>query len=205
MTGVQTCALPIFNPTTIWRQAFILLIPEGATPSQADVTKTDTMRGAWEEFFHAATGGRGAADTTMSAPISLDLALNQVSFVPGDTLHVDVALANPGPDNAVDVFFGFLLPPSAGNCAGGTAVVFLVDGLTRTAIACLSGPVAAFQPLLRAVVIPGALPPIVVQDFYSLLWNSGIAGGAYTVFVAFTRPGSLDVIAVAVRTLTFFP
>src|SRR6267143_1466973 len=72
------------NPSTTWNQAFILLVPAGSAPSQADVDRIDRIRAAWEPYFNRATDGRGAADTTLFrgtiAPGSIDLATSPASF-----------------------------------------------------------------------------------------------------------------------------
>src|SRR6267378_7870047 len=72
------------NPSTTWNQAFILLVPAGTAPSQADVDRIDRIRAAWEPYFNRATDGRGAADTTLFrgtiAPGSIDLATSPASF-----------------------------------------------------------------------------------------------------------------------------
>jgi hypothetical protein len=51
-----------------FRQAWILLVPAGQTPSAADVNKVDTIRQAWQAFFSTATLSRGSLDTTLAAP-----------------------------------------------------------------------------------------------------------------------------------------
>jgi len=43
------------NPTTTWKQAFILLIQGGTTPPSTDVTKIETIRSAWTSYFANAT------------------------------------------------------------------------------------------------------------------------------------------------------
>lgn len=53
---------------TAFRQAWILLVPAGQTPSAADVNKVDTIRQAWQAFFSTATQSRGSLDTTLAAP-----------------------------------------------------------------------------------------------------------------------------------------
>lgn len=48
-----------------FRQAWILLVQKGTTPSTADLSKVDTIRQAWQSFFSTATNGRGSVDTTL--------------------------------------------------------------------------------------------------------------------------------------------
>ncbi len=73
---IQTCEGPrspsgftAVNPTTTWKQAFILLITGGTTAPSADITKIDTIRSGWQSYFATATGGRGSVDTTVPAPV----------------------------------------------------------------------------------------------------------------------------------------
>jgi hypothetical protein len=57
-------------PTT-FRQAFILVVPQGQTQTQitADLQKLDRFRLAWEAFFTQATDGRGTVITRLSDPM----------------------------------------------------------------------------------------------------------------------------------------
>jgi hypothetical protein len=55
----------------VFRQAFILLVQRGTTPSSAEVAKIDRIRQRWQEFFFQATDGLGTADTALtSVPIT---------------------------------------------------------------------------------------------------------------------------------------
>jgi hypothetical protein len=195
------------NPTATWKQAFILLIPGGTTAPSPDVTKMETIRDTWAGFFHAAVGGRGAVDTTIPAFVSLGLNLNQSLFGPGDMFDLAVSVANPGAETAGDVYFGFLLPPSAGpalGCGGGDAVVFLVQGFTGAVVTCLS-TFTGIAPLFSAVTIPAGLPASVVPHFFSFVWPPDAPAGTYTVFIVLTGRGTLAVIGAGLATMTFTP
>jgi hypothetical protein len=62
--------LSMVNPTTVFRQAFILLIPGGTPVQPADTAKLETIRAAWVPYFNAATGGRATIDTALGgAPV----------------------------------------------------------------------------------------------------------------------------------------
>jgi len=56
------------NPTTTWKQVFILLIPGGTTAPKGDVTKLDTIRSAWVTYFNTNTGNRGTINSAISVP-----------------------------------------------------------------------------------------------------------------------------------------
>ncbi|MBI4454870.1 MAG: gliding motility-associated C-terminal domain-containing protein [Acidobacteria bacterium] len=56
------------NSTTVWNQAFILLIGAGATAPSADLAKIDNIRTTWTSYFPAATTGRGAVSTALGTP-----------------------------------------------------------------------------------------------------------------------------------------
>jgi IPT/TIG domain len=50
----------------VWKQAFILLVQRGTSPSNADIAKLDRFRQRWQEFFAQATDGLGTADTSLT-------------------------------------------------------------------------------------------------------------------------------------------
>jgi len=59
------------NPTTVWHQGFILLVPTGTTPSLSDLSKLEMIRTAWVSYFGTAVAGRGSIVTTLSATPSI--------------------------------------------------------------------------------------------------------------------------------------
>ena len=136
--------------------------------------------------------------------------------VTGDTLEVDVSVSNPGPAAVVDVFFGALLPPTAGlplGCPRGDPVVFFVNNRTATVPTCLTAPPQTFPPLFQKLALPANLPLTTLTDFLSVVWPRGATGGTYTVFVALTPPGAFAegrlvpsaLSAFATATLDFEP
>ena len=58
------------NPTTVWHQAFILLVKAGTTPSSAELSKINTIRSAWIPYFANAVGGRGSISTALATTSS---------------------------------------------------------------------------------------------------------------------------------------
>lgn len=140
-------------------------------------------------------------------PLSLRLNLNKGAFVPGDTFQADLIEVNPGPQRLGDIYLGILLPPGAGpafNCPGLDAVVFFGGGFS-VALTCLSASPQTFVPLAQNASIPGALPTTVMTNFLSFVWPPNAPAGTYVIFVAFTRPGTLDIIVVAVVSASFTP
>jgi len=74
ITAVEGFRPPGFtgvNPTTVWHQAFILLVNAGTTPSSAELTKINTIRSAWIPYFANAVGGRGSISTSLAATSSV--------------------------------------------------------------------------------------------------------------------------------------
>jgi hypothetical protein len=53
-----------------FRNVFILVVPKGTAASGAEIAKLDGFRVGWQEYFSAATGGRGSIDTTLDARFS---------------------------------------------------------------------------------------------------------------------------------------
>jgi len=127
----------------------------------------------------------------------LKLDLNQKSFVPGETLRAEVLEANFGPEVMLDRYFGALLPSGTGpafRCPADDAIVFLT---TRIVLTCLSAPPQTFEPWARNFLLPAGLPASSTPDFFSFVWPSEAPMGTYTFFVAFTRAGTVDIVALA--------
>jgi hypothetical protein len=146
-----------------------------------------------------------------SVPL-VGLGLNKNTFGPGDTLRLEVALANAGPAAKVDMYLGALVPTSLGpalGCPARDGVVFFADGATKVVVSCLSSAPQSFAPLLQDLLI--AQPFKVFPNLLAFQWPSGPPAGAYVFFVALTRPSASsngtanpnDVIAVAIDSTSF--
>jgi hypothetical protein len=48
-----------------FNMAFIIVTRDGTFPSPASINQVDTYRSRWQEYFNAATDGRGTVDTTL--------------------------------------------------------------------------------------------------------------------------------------------
>lgn len=66
-----------------FKAAFILVIPQGQEPSQADLDKIDSFRLAWEEYFQTTTEGLGTIDSTLGLGPSVELS----TFAEPDTFE----------------------------------------------------------------------------------------------------------------------
>ena len=55
----------------IFRQAFILLVRAGVSPSTAELEKMERIRRRWTDFFAQATEGRATAVTTLNSSVVL--------------------------------------------------------------------------------------------------------------------------------------
>jgi hypothetical protein len=139
-----------------------------------------------------------------------------LAFTGGDTLQVDLTVANPGSAVAVDVYFGMVLPPAAGfslGCLNGDPVAFFTNSLATTVVTCLSSPPQSFPALFQGATIPAGVAPTTLVNFWSFVWPATAPVGPYTVFVALTVPGALadgvlapgDLIAVSTADASFLP
>lgn len=151
---------------------------------------------------------------TPSAPPTVTMTSNATLFHPGESLDIDVTVANPGPAIAVDVYFGIVLPAAAGpglGCPGADAVVFIAAGSAQ--VTCLSASPQSFHALATNVTLPGALPSLTVSDFFTFTWGTTEPAGTYTVFLVLTPVGAFadgqlgpaDLLAVGSQTITFVP
>jgi glucose/arabinose dehydrogenase len=155
----------------------------------------------------------GGAVYWVTNPTFLKLGFNQKVFRPGDTAVVSATLANRDAQ-AVDVFFGVIPPPELGpalGCPVGDAVVLLIDGFAGTRAACFSTFPHNFQPVAQDLPLTGALPLTELPSVFRFTWPQELPPGAYTFFMAFTRPGALmdghvgpdDLLALASESVIF--
>lgn len=95
------------NPTTVWHQAFILLVRVGTTPSPADMTEIDTIRSAWIPYFANAVGGRGTVSTALAVP-DLVPSINPIpsTGTVGGTIQLSASVVNQGAGSAGAFRFG---------------------------------------------------------------------------------------------------
>jgi hypothetical protein len=152
--------------------------------------------------------GMVIAEPQVSPAPSLSLTPDKVTYVTGDMFHLNLTFANPGLATSADVYFGVLLPAGAGPelaCPRGDAVIFLVDGFMRLVTTCLSDSPSTFAPLAASVSLGGGISETVIPNFFAFTWPSSAPAGAYTFFIALTRPSTLDVIASAVTSVNFAP
>jgi len=69
------------NPTTVWHQGFILLVPTGTTPSSSDLSKLATIQTAWVSFFAKAVDGRGSIATAPTVAPPVIPAVTRIGFM----------------------------------------------------------------------------------------------------------------------------
>ena len=90
----------------IFKQAFILLVQRGTSPSNAEVTKLDRVRQRWQEFFGQATEGLGTADTALNT-IAVTPTLSSVAPAFGPTVgNTAVYILGNNFQDGVTVRFG---------------------------------------------------------------------------------------------------
>ncbi len=179
--------------------------PAGTVVTLAALADPGSLFAGWSGGGCSGVGGCTVtltAATTVQATFvvrfqpSLTLTANQASFRAGERLTLSVTVANPGSAGRVDVYFGALLPASAGpavGCPGGDAVAFLADGFTRVVVTCLSAPPATFPRLVRNTAIPGSLAPTTLPDFFLFDWTPDLPAGTWTFFLVLTPT---DVVAL---------
>jgi hypothetical protein len=162
-----------------------------------------------------------AALTFASPPPTAALAIRKTAgsdgqqFGPGDRLQVDLTISNPGPERAVDAFFGVIPPATAGpalGCPANDPIVLFGSDLTTPVLRCLSSPPQSFPALASSAALPANLAPLTVENFFGLVWPAAPAG-TYTFFFVLTTPGALaggaiapsDLLAVGTATAVFSP
>jgi IPT/TIG domain-containing protein len=90
----------------VFKQAFILLVQSGTSPSNAEVAKLDRFRQRWQEFFGQATEGLGTADTTLST-IAVTPTLTSLAPAFGPTVgNTPIYISGNNFQEGVSVRFG---------------------------------------------------------------------------------------------------
>ncbi|TAL41434.1 MAG: hypothetical protein EPN89_19055 [Methylovulum sp.] len=111
--GVRPPGFTGVNPTTVWHQAFILLVRAGTTPSSTDLSKIETIRSNWVPYFANAVSGRGSISTSLgTTPSTAAAALNGSTFRTGQTITYQATLTSGSTPTQMDIYLGALLPDS---------------------------------------------------------------------------------------------
>ncbi len=165
------------NPTTVWHQAFVLLVSAGTAPSSADLSKIETIRSSWVPYFTNAVDGRGSISTNLgTTPPNAAVALNGASFRTDDMVGYQATLTPGSAPTQVDIYLGALLPD------GATFVSFVPSP---------GGTIAfAFGPVPVPFSANTTLAPHVVPFLYTFAWSDPV-GTYYTyagIVVAGTDP-----------------
>ncbi len=146
----------------------------------------------------------GFVATADSQTLSLSVATNAPTVLPGDTTVVSIDVSNPGLPSTVDFYFGVLLPDA-------DTIIFFRDLAFSSGTASLANP-ATLQPIVPGVNL--AAPFTFNQPtFFTYRWTGTEPGGVYTLFLAAVLPGALadnqvdqgDIVALGVGGLSFLP
>jgi hypothetical protein len=151
------------NPTTIWRQAFLLLVGAGTTPSSADMSKINTVRSAWIPYFANAVEGRGSISTNLGTTPSLPDLVSSINPVPstgtvGGTIQLSVSVVNQGAGAAGAFRLGLYFSSDATITTGDLFFAFCqISGLAAGSSTTCSGPVTIPASLSPGVYFVGVI------------------------------------------------
>jgi hypothetical protein len=128
---------------------------------------------------------------------NLALSVNRSTLRPGDELKVNVRIANPGGETPVDVYLGFVAPPSVASglgcpLPGDAAIAFVTGGLSDVVeLHCASASPARFPKLLGSVTIPGQLASTDLGTVFAATLPAGTPTGSWLAFVTLRPPNAL--------------
>lgn len=217
---VPATGFTAINPSSAWRQAFVLVVRPGADAA-ADVQKLETIRAAWVSFFESATGGRGRIATALRVPVlSVSGPGDFGSVPPGATAERTLTVTNTGDGTlAGTVTLGASTPAAFTIVSGGE--FSLAPGASHAVVirftapqepGALTGSVevasngGAVSHALTARVVPPP-PDLVVTDVTLLtptirprsrlaatvrVSNQGGAAGAFTLALYLSRDPRRD-------------
>ncbi|MCS6803868.1 MAG: CARDB domain-containing protein [Acidobacteriota bacterium] len=165
--GVRIPAFP--TAPTRFRQAFILVVPEGRRASQDDLNKVEIIRQSWELFFNVITGGRGTVNARLSTATGADLVPAQVSVspasvAPGSSVNLSFLVINQGQAPAAAAVHEIRLSEDA--------IVNANDLLLSTVATSTLAPGSSVSFSI-SIVIPPGIPP--GQRFIGIIADSSNA------------------------------
>jgi hypothetical protein len=87
----------VYQAPKISREAFVLLVPMGVTPTPAQTAKVQRIRDAWVDFYNQQTGGRGWSVTNLQeVPGTTEVKMVFPHFEGNTERYTGIALANWG-------------------------------------------------------------------------------------------------------------
>jgi hypothetical protein len=210
--GTVITSQTLAKASTLWHTWDTTAIPNGTRTLTASVTMNGKTATA---TLPVIVGNGGTGTNGAGGRLTLGLSITVKTVKSGDTSQVSLTVANPGSSVTADVYAGLVLPPAAGaavGCPQGDAIAFATPGASTVTVRCLSASTASFPKFASSVSVPGALAATTVPNAFSFVWPS-LPAGTYTVFLAFTVPGSLadgtlnaaDIITIATDTVTLSP
>jgi uncharacterized protein (TIGR03437 family) len=149
-----------------FRFAFILVVPQGTTPSDAELAQLENYRARFEPFFAQASDNRAAADATLSRSLRLSM-FPAAGIVQGGSANATLTLATPpvepltidlqAPDRNAGVPAAVTFP------AGARSVTFPVSGLRAGVEALAAVPRDVRYETARARVQVSPAPALRVE------------------------------------------
>lgn len=165
--GVRSPAFPL--APNRFRQAFVLVVPQGRRALQDDLNKLEIIRQSWELFFNAITGGRGTVNARLSTTTGADLlpahvSVSPASVMPGGSVNLSFLVINQGQAPAAAAVHEIRLSDDGIIDANDLLLSTVATG------ALAPGSSASF---FISVVIPSAVAP--GQRFIGIIADSGNA------------------------------
>jgi hypothetical protein len=115
-----------------FRFAFILIVPQESTPSQANVNQLDAYRRQFEAYYGQATSSRATADTALRLSLRLST-FPAVGVFAGNTISASLSIQKPAPAPLTITLAtqtgAATVDPSVTIPAGATSVNFNLTGV----------------------------------------------------------------------------
>jgi hypothetical protein len=191
------------NPTTVWHQAFILLVGAGTTPSTFEMSKIDTIRSAWIPYFANAVSGRGSISTNLASTPSLPDLVPSINPIPstgtiGGTIQLSGSVVNQGAISAGAFRLGFYFSSDTTITTGDVLFATCnVSGLAPAASFVCSGPVTIPASLSPGVYFIG----VIADDQNSIAEGNEANNTAFAGPITVTQGGSSRLTNISTRAL----
>jgi hypothetical protein len=115
-----------------FRFAFVLIVPQGSMPSQANLNQIDSYRQQFEAYYRQAAAGRATADTALRLSLRLST-FPAVGVFAGNTITASLSIQKPAPAPLTITLTtqsgAASVDPSVTIPAGATSVNFNISGV----------------------------------------------------------------------------
>jgi len=163
----------------LFRLAFILIVGQGTTPSQAEITKLENFRYGFESYYPQATSGNGTAETELRHALQVSL-YPAAGVLKGGTGTAALWIEHPAPGDlniSLQAMNGLItVPDSVTIPSGQTNATFTVAGVSMGVDDLVATPADVHYETVHAKIQVAGSPASLSLEVVSGDRQAGSAG-----------------------------